>query len=184
VVEVEQWAELRRERFARGVSIKELARRTGLSRNTMRAALRATEPPRYSRAASRSKLDPFRAEIQRMLGEDPNLPGVRVGELLEPLGWDGGKTILDDYMREIRPLFQTPRTTQRTIYRPGEICQFDVWEPKHAVPVGHGQTRKGYVVVACLGYSRAGRSGFRDRRVEARGTRRRAWHRRGHRHPG
>ena len=72
------------------------------------------------------------------------------------MGWDGGKTILDDYLREIRPFFQTVRTTQRTIYRPGEICQFDVWEPKREIPVGHGQTRKGYVVVACLGYSRAG----------------------------
>jgi transposase len=127
-----------------------------LSRNTIRSALRSSDPPRYSRAAGRSKLDPFRAEIQRLLRKDPNLPGVRVGELLEPLGWDGGKTILDDYLREIRPLFREARTTQRTIYRPGEICQFDVWEPKHEVPVGYGQTRKGYVVVACLGYSRAG----------------------------
>jgi transposase len=156
VVEVEQWAELRREHFVRGVSIKELARRTGLSRNTIRLALRSADPPRYTRASGGSKLDPFRAEIQRLLRKDPNLPGVRVGELLEPLGWDGGKTILDDYLREIRPLFQEARTTQRTIYRPGEICQFDVWEPKHEVPVGHGQTRKGFVVVACLGYSRAG----------------------------
>jgi hypothetical protein len=72
------------------------------------------------------------------------------------LGWDGGKTILDDYLREIRPLFEARRTTQRTIYRPAEICQFDVWEPEDEVPVGHGQTRKGYVVVACLGYFRAG----------------------------
>ncbi len=79
-----------------------------------------------------------------------------IRELLEPLGWTGGKTILDDYLREVRPFFQTVRTTQRTIYRPGEICQFDVWEPTREIPVGHGQTRKGYVVVACLGYSRAG----------------------------
>ena len=63
---------------------------------------------------------------------------------------------LDDYLREVRPFFQTVRTTQRTIYRPGEICQFDVWEPTREIPVGFGQTRKGYVVVACLGYSRAG----------------------------
>lgn len=153
---MEQWAELRREHFVRGVSIKELARRTGLSRNTIRLALRSERPPRYSRASRGSKLDPFRAEIARLLDKDPDLPGVRVGELLEPLGWEGGKTILDDYLREIRPLFQSARTTQRTIYRPGELCQFDLWEPKHEIPVGHGQTRKGYVVVACLGYSRAG----------------------------
>jgi hypothetical protein len=39
------------------------------------------------------------------------------------LGFDGRKTIVDDYVREIRPLFATPRTYQRTVYRPGEICQ-------------------------------------------------------------
>jgi lambda repressor-like predicted transcriptional regulator len=54
---VEQWAELRREHFVRGVSIKELVRRTGLSRNTVRAALRATEPPAYWRVSSGSKLE-------------------------------------------------------------------------------------------------------------------------------
>ncbi len=31
---MERWAELRREHFVRGVSIKELVRRTGLSRYT------------------------------------------------------------------------------------------------------------------------------------------------------
>jgi transposase len=156
VVGVERWAVLRREHFVRGVSIKELARRTGLSRNTIRAALRASEPPRYSRRERGSKLDPFKVEIHRLLDRDPALPGVRIGELLEPLGWDGGKTILDDYLREVRPLFRTARTTQRTIYRPGEVCRFDVWQPRGEVPVGHGQTRRGFVVVACLGYSRAG----------------------------
>jgi hypothetical protein len=46
VVGVEQWAELRREHFVRGVSSKELVRRTGLSRNTVRAALRSPAPPK------------------------------------------------------------------------------------------------------------------------------------------
>jgi hypothetical protein len=54
-------------------------------------------------------------------------------------------------------LFAPPRRTfQRTLYRPGEVCQFDVWRPGAQVPVGHGQRRQGWVVVACLGYSRAG----------------------------
>ncbi len=140
----------------RGVSIKELVRRTGLSRNTIRAALRSSAAPSYSRQPTGSKLDPFKDEIHLLLGRDPRLPGQRIRELIAPLGFEGGKTIVDDYVREVRSLFVTPRTFQRTIYRPGEICQFDVWEPKCEVPVGHGQTRKGYVVVACLGYSRAG----------------------------
>jgi hypothetical protein len=45
---------------------------------------------------------------------------------------------------------------QRTVYRPGEICQFDLWRPREEVPVGHGQARRGWVVIACLGFSRAG----------------------------
>ena len=153
---MEQWAELRREHFVRGVSIKELARRTGLSRNTVRAALRSSTPPGYQRASSASKLDPFKDEIHRLLRDDPALPGQRVRELIAPLGFAGGKTIVDDYLREVRPLFRVPRTFQRTVYRPGEICQFDLWAPGAEIPVGHGQTRRGYVVVACLGYSRAG----------------------------
>jgi transposase len=156
LLEVERWAELRRAHFVRGVSIKELVRQTGLARNTIRAALRSDEPPAFRCPERSSKLDPFKDEIHRLLRGDPRLPGVRVRELIEPLGFAGGKTIVDDYLREVRPLFLKPRTHQRTIYRPGEICQFDLWEPSAPVPVGDGQTRRGWVVVACLGFSRAG----------------------------
>lgn len=102
MLEVERWAELRREHFVRGVSIKELVRRTGLARNTIRAALRAQQAPGFRCPERPSKLDPFKDEIHRLLREDPRLPGVRVRELIEPLGFDGGKTIVDDYLREVR----------------------------------------------------------------------------------
>jgi transposase len=157
VVGVEQWAELRREHFVAGKSIKRLVRETGLSKNTIRRALRSETPPRYERASRAGVLEEFKPEIHRLLVEDPKLPGVRVRELLEPFGCTAGKTVVDDYLREVRPLFARPaRTFQRTIYRPGEVCQFDVWQPRDPIPVGHGQTRQGWVVVACLGYSRAG----------------------------
>jgi transposase len=156
VLDVERWAELRREHFVRGVGIKELARRYGIDRNTVRRAVRSEEPPRYQRPVAASKLDPFKEEIHELLRQDPRLSGVRVRELIEPLGFVGGKTIVDDYLREVRPLFLRPRTFQRTVYRPGEVCQFDLWHTSSEVPVGHGQTRQGYVVVAALGYSRAG----------------------------
>ncbi|MGH8473702.1 MAG: IS21 family transposase, partial [Gammaproteobacteria bacterium] len=156
MLDVERWAELRREHFVRGVSIKELARRSGLDRNTVRRALRSDEPPRYRRSRRPSKLDPFKDEIHRLLKDDPSLPGRRIRELIEPLGFRGQKTIVDDYLREVRPLFLPQRTFQRTSYRPGELCQFDVWRPAERIRVGHGEHRAGYVVVACLGYSRAG----------------------------
>jgi transposase len=156
VIDVERWAELRREHFVRRVTIKELVRRHGVDRNTVRRALRSDRPPRYERPPRPSKLDPFKEEIHELLRDDAKLTGVRVRELIEPLGFEGGKSIVDDYLREVRPLFRQARTYQRTVYRPGEICQFDLWEPSAEVAVGHGQTRRAWVVVACLGYSRAG----------------------------
>ena len=157
MVGVEQWAEIRRLHFVRGLSMREINRRTGLHRDTISRAIHSDEPPVYRRAPGGSKLDPFKEEIHRLLRADPKLPGVRVRELLEPLGCAASKTIVDDYLREVRPLFAPPaRTFQRTVYRPGEVCQFDLWQPRAPIPVGHGQTRAGWVVVACLGYSRAG----------------------------
>jgi transposase len=157
LVDVEQWAEIRRMHFVAGLSIKEIARRTGRDRNTVRRALRSSGPPAYRRTPRPSKLDPFKEEIHRLLRDDPKLPGQRIRELIEPLGYAGSKTILDDYLRVVRPLFcPPPRTFQRTVYRPGEVCQFDLWEPSAPVAVGHGEQRRGWVVVACLGYSRAG----------------------------
>jgi hypothetical protein len=70
------------------------------------------------------------------------------------MGFEGGKTIFDDYVREVRPRFLIKRTFQRTIYRPGELVQCDLWEPREQIPVGHGQTRRGYVVTAELCWSR------------------------------
>jgi transposase len=156
VVRVESWAEIRRLHFVKRLAIREIARRTGLSRVTVRRALRSAEPPRYGRPPRPSKLEPYREEILRLLREDPRLPAVRVRELIGEQGYRGGQSILGAYLREVRPLFlPAPRTYQRTAYRPGELCQFDLWEARRPLPVGFSQERRAYVVVACLGYSRA-----------------------------
>lgn len=76
---VERWAELRREHLVRGVSIKELMRRTGLARNTIRAALRSDRPPEFQCPSRPSKLDPFKDEIHRLLRVDPKLGGCGSG---------------------------------------------------------------------------------------------------------
>jgi transposase len=138
-----------------GLSIREIAKRTGHDRNTVRRALRREGAPQYRRPPRPSKLDPFKDEIHRRLREDPRIPGKRLRELLAELGFDGSKTILDDYLREVRPLFETKRTYQRTSYCPGELLQFDLFEPCQEIPVGHGQTRRAWIVTAELGYSRA-----------------------------
>lgn len=157
MVQVQEWAEIRAMGQVQGLSIKEIARRTGHSRNTIRAALRSPQPPRYGPRAPRpSKLDAFKGQIHALLKDDGTIPSQVIRERITAAGYRGAKTICDDYVRELRPLFNPPRTFQRTQYEPGQLVQFDLWEPKAEIPVGHGQTRRGWVLTCCSGYSRAG----------------------------
>jgi transposase len=154
VVGVEQWAEIRRMHRVERLSIREIGKRTGLHRKTVRRALAAATPPKYSRPPAASKLDPFKDWICEQLQADPRIQSLRLREMATELGYEGGKTIFDDFVREVRPRFLIKRTFQRTVYRSGELVQCDLWEPRSPVPVGHGQTRRGYVVTAELCWSR------------------------------
>jgi hypothetical protein len=76
--------------------------------------------------------------ICEQLRADPSIQSLRLREMATELGYQGGKSIFDDYVREVRPRFQIRRTFQRTIYRPGELVQCDLWGPRDLIPVGHG----------------------------------------------
>jgi hypothetical protein len=112
-------------------------------------------PPRYQRKAAGSKLDPFKDWICEQLAADPRIQSQRLREMAGEIGFQGGKSIFDDYVRDARPRFLVPRTFQRTIYRPGELVQCDLWEPRELIPVGHGQHRRGWVVTCEVCWSRA-----------------------------
>jgi hypothetical protein len=154
VVGVQEWAEIRRLVLVERRSQREVARLTGLARDTIAKAVASESPPKYFRAPAGSKLDPFKDWICAQLRTDPTIQSQRLRELACELGYEGSKTIFDDYVREVRPRFLVRRTFQRTIYRPGELVQCDLWEPRQSVPVGHGQTRRGWVVTAELCWSR------------------------------
>jgi len=47
-----------------------------------------------------------------------------------------------------------PEAFGRTEYRPGELCQWDLWFPPYDIPVGHGQTAVLPVLVGVPCYSR------------------------------
>jgi hypothetical protein len=154
VIGVERWAEIRRLYFVEKRSKRAIHRLTGVHRDTITRALLSDQPPRYERASTGSKLDPFKDWICEQLREDPSIQSLRLREMATELGYRGGKSIFDDYVREVRPRFLVKRTFQRTIYRPGELVQCDLWEPREPIPVGHGQLRRGWVVTAELCWSR------------------------------
>jgi transposase len=154
VVGVEQWAEIRRLVLVEHRSQRQVAKSLGLARDTVARALASDAPPRYERTPAGSKLDPFKEWICEQLRADPSIQSLRLREMASEMGYAGGKSIFDDYVREVRPRFRVRRTFQRTIYRPGELVQCDLWEPRELIPVGHGQQRRGYVVTAEVCWSR------------------------------
>jgi transposase len=151
MINVDDWAEIRRLYFAERLGIKAIARQLGVARNTVRTAVRSSDPPNYQRRAKGSLVDAVEPEICRLLQETPTMPATVIAERI---GWKHGITILRDRVAELRPLFLPPDPCQRTSYTPGEVVQFDLWQPETPIPVGFDLAEKLWVVTAVSGYSR------------------------------
>jgi transposase len=146
------WAEVRA-MHADGVKKREIARRLGISRNTVDKLIEASEPPRYSRAPSGSMLDPLEQVLRRLLEEWPEIKAPRVTEILrEDYGYGGSVDLVRKRLATLRP--SRVRPAQRTGYRPGQVLQLD-WGEMPTRPKIAGRERRVYALVATLPYSGA-----------------------------
>jgi transposase len=150
VILLEEWAEIRRLHRAEGLSIKAIARKLHLARNTVRGAVRSTQPPRYVRAGSGSIVDAVEPMIRGLLKEFPDMPATVIAERI---GWERSMTVLKDRVRVLRPVYAPQDPASRTQYEPGEVGQCDLWFPPAQVPLGHGQVGVPPVLVLTSGYS-------------------------------
>jgi transposase len=151
---VEDWAEVRRLRRAEKMSISEIARVLGISRNTVKAALRSDGPPRYERRPAGSIVDAVEPRIRELLRVYPTMPATVIAERI---GWTRSIRVLSGRVAELRPAYLPPDPVSRTSYEPGQIAQCDFWFPPIELPVGFGQVRKPTqlpVLTMVAGYSR------------------------------
>jgi transposase len=104
-------------------------------------------PPREKNA---SKLDPYKERIKEKMAK--HLTCTRILREIKQEGYDGGRTILADYIRK-NSAAPAPRKKawRRFETAPGEEIQFD-WSP-YRVPLG-GKERAVYAFGVTLGYSR------------------------------
>jgi transposase len=146
------WAQVRA-LAADGVSQREIARRLGIGRNTVRRMVEASEPPRYSRAPAGSMLDPLEGVLRRLVEEWPEIRAPRVTEILrEDHGYTGSVDLVRKRLARLRP--RPVRAAQRTGYRPGQVLQLD-WAEMPTRPRIAGRERRVYALVATLPYSGA-----------------------------
>ena len=151
---VEDWAEIRRLHRSEQMPIKVIARAMGISKNTVRAALRRDGPPRYERLARGSIVDEVEPRIRELLRAWPTMPATVIAERI---GWTRSIRVLQDRVSELRPLHLPPDPASRTTYLAGEIAQCDFWFPEIELPAGFGQVRTPKqlpVLVMITGYAR------------------------------
>lgn len=141
-----------------GASIRELARATGRSRNTVRRYLREGEAARSRKPVPKrpEKLDPFKAYIVgRVTAAAPDrIPAVVLFREIKARGYDGGETRVKVFVRGLVPA-PTPEPIVRFETDPGHQMQAD-W-----ATVGHGADKL-KVFIATLGWSRAAYVEFCD----------------------
>jgi transposase len=102
VLDVVDWAEIRRLRRAEGMPISEIARVMGIARNTVKAALASDGPPKYGRAPGSSLVDGFQARIRELLTAYPRMPATVIAERI---GWPYSIRTLSGRVAQLRPLY-------------------------------------------------------------------------------
>jgi len=148
MITVQEWTTIRCLK-AQGVSNRAIAKQLGISRNTVKRALKEDDPPRYQRRTKPNlQLKPFEDQIQVMLRK--GLIGTRILRELRTLGYKGSQAALYRYLAKVK-VDDATKVTERYETAPGEQAQFD-WS-SYTVELGEALTP---VTVFCLtlGYSR------------------------------
>ena len=146
------WAEIRRLAEIEKLSARAIARRLHCSCRTVAKALEWEQPPARPALGRASPLDPYKAKIDALLAQYPELSAVRIHEELArgPEGYTGSVITVRRYLRSIRP--PRGRVYQEVHYEPAQAMQVN-WGECGRISIGN-TTRKVSVFVAVLCYSR------------------------------
>jgi transposase len=156
MLSVEEWITIR-ELNRHGVSVSEIARRTGHDWKTVRKAVEASAPQLARKPAEgrASKLDPFREYLAQRVAQGCLNGGVLLEELRQR-GYTGKISILRGILTPLRQEQRRAReATERFETGPGKQAPVDwgefgtIWVPRE------GRWRKLDGFVFTLGYSRA-----------------------------
>ena len=152
MIKVDQFMDIK-ELQAQGHSIRDIARLTGLSRNTVRKVLRGQHPMKVKSALRDSLLDPFKDYLRGRF-EEHGLSAVRLIDEIRPMGYVGSIATVRRYLSTLRQAVRRQsKLTVRFETPPGEQAQAD-WAYCGRFPASDGRSIPVYAFVMVLGFSR------------------------------
>ena len=129
-----------------GLSSVQIGQMIGINEKTVRKWLEKKNYTQRKKSAHSSKLDPFNHQIEQWLGQ-ADFTAVQIYQKLQKVGYDGGRSILGDYLRRIRPRHH--RAYQTLHFAPGEAAQVD-WGACQGIQIGGTRRRLSFLcVVLC-----------------------------------
>lgn len=149
MIDYQTYCSIRDHRDRQGLSITQTARALGLHPETVAKWSRRERYEARAPAKRGSQLDPYKALIVRWLEAHP-LSAQQVFQRVREAGYTGGLTIVNTYVRAIRP--PRHKAFLKLQFAPGECAQID-WGEYGSVAVGGTRRRLSFfVMVQC--YSR------------------------------
>jgi len=137
---------------AEGVPKAAIARRLGISRNTVASAVASLEPPKYERApAEATSFTPFEARVRALLVEFPEMPATVIAERV---GWQGSASWFRENVARLRPECRVPDPADRLVWAAGDAAQCDLWFPPTKIPLEDGTASVLPVLVIVPAHSR------------------------------
>lgn len=149
MIDYQRFCQIKHLSEQQGLNVSQIAQELALDSRTVSYWLAQDHfRPRKS-TKRRSKLDPFKADIVRMLEKYP-YSAQQVLQRLREQGYGGGYSIVKAYVRSVRPKRQPAFLT--LAFAPGECAQID-WGSFGSVKVGQTSRRLSFFVMV-LCYSR------------------------------
>ncbi len=143
MIDYETFCKIRKRHDQEGLNASQIAAELCIDRNTV---AKWVKTPRYhprKTVVRPSLLDPFKADIMRML-EKHEYTATQILQRIREQGFEGGSTIVTDYVRKIRP--RRSKAYLKLSFAPGECAQVD-WGCYGSVNVGNTRRRLSFFVM-------------------------------------
>jgi transposase len=149
MIDYESFRKIKHLKEHEGLSAAQIAAELAMDPRTVGKWLAQEQFRPRKPTARESKLDPYKNDIVRML-ETHAYSATQIFQRICELGFDGGYTIVKEYVRKVRP--PKTRAFLKLAFAPGECAQVD-WGSYGAVYVGSTRRRLSFFVMV-LCYSR------------------------------